>query len=157
MQIEKTSRVMGLDLGDQRIGVAMSDSLRLTAQAITTLSRVAGWYEKLDKIMQAYQGEVEKIIVGLPIQLDGSEGDRARSYRRLAQRLAIRYQCPVDLWDERCSTRAVERVLIQGNVSRRDRRGLTDRLAAVWFLQGYLDAQRGHANQNSGGGRDEKQ
>lgn len=135
-------RILGLDLGERRVGVAVSDGLGLTAQAVSTIDRKEStpWLEKLDQVMEQY--EVSEIVIGFPRNMDGSIGIKGEQSKQMATELEARYTCPVHLWDERLSTVAVERTLIEANVRRKKRKGVVDRLAATWILQGFLDAQR---------------
>jgi putative Holliday junction resolvase len=131
---------MGLDLGDRTLGVAISDPLGLTAQGVATLSRKS----ELSDIQQlrsiCEEREVTRLVVGLPRNMNGSEGPRAEKSRRFARALHDALHLPVFLWDERLSTAEAERVLIQADVSRRKRGQVIDKLAAQILLQGYLDA-----------------
>ncbi len=134
---------MGLDLGSKRIGVAVSDELGWTAQGVTVIKRdqSSSWLSQLDDLMDQYQ--VAKLVVGLPRNMDGSIGARGIDCQEIAEELKRRYQLPVELWDERLSTTAVERTLIAADVSRKKRKTVIDQMAASWILQGYLDAQGG--------------
>src|SRR4051812_13135533 len=135
------TRVMGLDVGERRIGVAVSDPLGWTAQGIAVIDKQsADWLTQLDRLVPEY--EVQKIVVGLPRNMDGSIGPRGEACRKLANELSARYSLPVDLWDERLSTMAVEKALISADVSRQKRKKVIDQMAATWILQGYLDAKR---------------
>lgn len=135
-------RVLAVDLGDKRIGLAVSDALGLTAQGIETLQRRG---DKAD--VEALRGtcaerEVTRIVVGLPRNMDGSEGPRAQKSRAFARKLLEAIGLPVFLWDERLSTAEAERVLIAADVSRQKRKLVIDRMAAQVILQGYLEAGR---------------
>jgi putative Holliday junction resolvase len=134
-------RIMGLDLGSKRIGVAVSDELGWTAQGVTVIKRSSSWLSQLDELVDQYQ--VTKLVVGLPRNMDGSIGARGIDCQEVAEELKKRYNLPVDLWDERLSTTAVERTLIAADVSRKKRKAVIDQMAASWILQGYLDAQGG--------------
>jgi putative Holliday junction resolvase len=132
---------MGLDVGERRIGVAVSDPLGWTAQGIAVIDKQdADWLAQLDRLIQEY--EVQTIVVGLPRNMDGSIGARGEACRKLANELAARYSLPVELWDERLSTMAVEKTLLSADVSRQKRKKVIDQMAATWILQGYLDAKR---------------
>ena len=135
------SRVMGLDVGKKRIGVAVSDRLGWTAQGVGVIDRTRpDWIQRLAEWIE--ENEVEAIVVGLPRNMDGSVGPRGQACRELAQRLEDRFSLPVILWDERLSTVAAERTLLSADMSRKKRRKVIDQIAACWILQGYLDAQR---------------
>jgi putative Holliday junction resolvase len=134
-------RVLGLDFGEKRIGVAISDPMGWTAQGIERIERTDNdsWMERLHHIVREY--EVTSIVVGLPRNMDGTIGERGRLCQDVAKQLEGRFGLPVYLWDERLSTAAVERTLIAADLSRKKRKKVVDQLAASWILQGYLDAQ----------------
>jgi putative holliday junction resolvase len=134
-------RVLGIDPGEQRVGLAISDALGCTAQGLDTFQRGEGSFFDHIADLVAERG-VLRIVVGLPRHLDGSEGASARAARRLAGRLAGRLKIPVELWDERLTTEAARRAFPPG--SRKD----WDRLAAVFILQSWLDAQAGAAGED---------
>lgn len=136
------SRVVALDLGSKRVGVAVSDPLGLTAQGLPNLARrgrVAD-VEAVQRLICAHQAE--RVIIGLPLRLDGTEGPAVAATRRFAERLAGAVEVPVEFWDERLTTVEAERVLRAGGVRREKRREHRDRLAAVLILQSWLDAHR---------------
>ena len=136
-------RVVGLDPGSRRIGVALSDELGLTAQPRTTVSRGSD-EETLDRLVEALDGDQpDVVVIGLPLRLDGSEGGAARKARELAKIVDVRFGVPVELWDERLTTVEAERVLRAAGMRGRGRTGLVDRVAAAIMLQSYLDAHRG--------------
>jgi putative Holliday junction resolvase len=133
-------RILGLDYGDRRIGVAICDELGMTARGITTVVRknrdadlaaIAGFVERFG---------VEKIVIGYPLRLDGSEGIQCDKVNRFARRLETRLSIPVIRRDETLSTKEAEEPLRKTGVRREKRRGIVDRLAASIILQGYLDA-----------------
>lgn len=131
---------MGLDLGDTTIGVAVSDGLGLTAQGITTLARKGGEGDFAALRELCRQHEVVRVIVGLPRNMNGTEGPRAEKSRRFSAALREALGLPVFLWDERLSTAEAERVLIAADVSRKKRSQVIDKLAAQILLQSFLDA-----------------
>ena len=136
------ARLMGLDLGAKTIGVAVSDVSRTIATARTTLRRT-----KLSRDAEALRVLVEDegiggIVVGLPVNMDGSEGPRAQSTRDTAARLAEVLALPVAFWDERWSTVAAERAMLDADLSRRKRARKVDQVAAAYILQGALDRLR---------------
>ena len=135
-------RTMGLDLGTRTIGIAVSDELGITAQPVTTLRRrtVASDLAQLKDLAEVHQ--VEKWVVGLPLHMNGTEGPEAAQARQFGAALESASGRPVEFFDERLSTKSAERVLLEADMSRRKRRKLIDRLAAVIILQGWLD-QRG--------------
>jgi putative Holliday junction resolvase len=135
-------RILALDLGDRRIGIAVSDLLGLTAQGLEVIDKkqTPDWLHRLDTLIQQY--EVEKIVIGYPRNMDGSVGSKGEASKKVAEMLKERYALPVDLWDERLSTAAAQRSLIKADVSRKKRKQVVDQVAASWILQGYLDANR---------------
>lgn len=135
-------RVLAIDLGDVRVGLAMSDALGVTAQPYETLQR-RGSRQDLDRIVgHVRRHDVQRVIVGLPLLMSGEEGSRAHGARAFAARLAARLgEVPVELWDERLTTVQAERALVSGDVRRRKRREVVDRMAAVLILQNWLDSR----------------
>jgi putative Holliday junction resolvase len=139
---ERGGRVLALDLGEVRIGLALSDSLGITAQPLGFLKRV-GPKKDLAAIAELIdRHDVKTVVVGLPRLLSGEEGSKAAEAREVAERLARRLpRVAVELWDERLTTVEAERTLVAGNVRRRRRRERVDSLAAALILQGYLEAR----------------
>ncbi len=136
-------RIMGLDLGEKYIGVAVSDQLGWTAQGVTTIKREGEIERDLDKIQAiTKQYGVEKIIVGLPRNMDGSAGIQAQKAVDFAACAARRLKISVETWDERLSTAAAERLLINADMRRAKRRRVIDKMAASIILQNYLDAMQ---------------
>ena len=135
-------RIMGLDLGDKKIGVALSDPLGWTAQGLEVIPSKGSTEDDIKKIQEvARQYGVERVVVGLPRNMDGSPGPRAKKAREFAGRLAKILDLPVDMWDERLTTVAAERILIEADLSRARRRQVVDKMAAVLILQSYLDSR----------------
>ncbi|MEE9615370.1 MAG: Holliday junction resolvase RuvX [Thermodesulfobacteriota bacterium] len=135
-------RIMGLDLGKKRIGVAISDESGLTAQPLTQLERSSA-EKTMEALLEiAAEWSVGRVVVGVPYNMDGSTGAQAKGALKFAEKLRERGSLEVDIWDERLSTVAVTRVLISGDVSRSRRKGVTDKLAAAYILQGYLDGKK---------------
>jgi len=129
-----------LDIGEKRIGVSLSDELGITAQGLETINRTK-LSEDIDKIRQIVTGAgVTEIVLGLPLNLDGSEGQSAQKAMDFAVILRRDLGVDVILWDERLSTVAAERSLLEGDLSRRRRKQLRDQVAATLILQGYLDS-----------------
>jgi putative holliday junction resolvase len=140
--IPATGRIMGLDLGTKTIGVAISDGMRYSATPLETIKRTKFTADaiRLDEIIA--QNAIVAVILGLPLNMDGSEGPRVQSTRAFARSLAQRITLPIAFWDERLSTSAVTRMMIQADL-RRDRRAeIVDKLAASYILQGALDRLR---------------
>ncbi|MHB8417060.1 MAG: Holliday junction resolvase RuvX [Myxococcales bacterium] len=135
-------RVLAIDLGDRRAGLALSDPLGVTAQGLPTLERRGDAADVETLRALCAEREVERVVVGLPRNMDGSEGPRAQKSRAFARRLHDALGLPVFLWDERLSSAEAERVLIAADVSRSKRKQVVDRMAAQLILQGYLEAGR---------------
>ncbi len=136
---------MGLDLGEKTIGVSVSDELGLTAQPRSTLKRTGMARDIACILDMARQDSVEGIVVGMPVNMDGSRGEAAKKAERFIARLQEDTGLPVLAWDERLSTAAVTRVLVGADMSRAKRKANVDKLAAAYILQGYLDSIRAKA------------
>jgi putative holliday junction resolvase len=135
---------MGLDLGTKTIGVAVSDELALTAQGLPTLER-RGPRQDLETLkVLAAEWSVSRFILGLPLNMDGSEGPRAKATRAFGDALAAATALEVIYQDERLTTVEATRLLIEGNASREKRKKVVDQIAASLILQGWLDAQPQH-------------
>ena len=135
-------RIMGLDIGDKTIGVAVSDLMGLTAQGVTTIKRV-GKKKDIEAIKHIIaEKQVNKIVSGLPKNMNGTVGPQGEKVQKFCELLKEETNLPIEFWDERLSTVAAERSLIEGNVRRENRKKVIDMLAAVIILQGYLDLKR---------------
>lgn len=135
-------RILGLDVGDATIGVAICDPMGWTAQGLEVIRRRGKEEEDFRRLHELIaQWEVERIVVGLPKNMNGSIGPRAEKVLEFNQRLADATGLPVETWDERLSTVEAERALLQADMSRGKRKKVIDKLAAVIILQGYLDAK----------------
>lgn len=134
-------RIMGLDVGEKRIGIAISDQLGWTAQGHSVLVRrnLQGDLERLGELCSA--NEVGIIVVGFPRNMNGTIGPKGIEIMEFGQLLQENLGLPVEYWDERLTTVAAERMLVEANVSRRRRKQVIDKIAAVNILQGYLDRQ----------------
>jgi putative Holliday junction resolvase len=134
-------RIMGLDVGDRTIGVAVSDEMGWTAQGVETIKRQSNEkdFARLHALIEQYQ--VAEIVVGLPKNMNGTIGPRGEICQAFADQIAKRTSLPVRLWDERLTTMAAERMLIAADVSRQKRKKVIDKMAATLILQGYLDAR----------------
>lgn len=130
-------RFMGLDVGERRIGVAMSDPLGSTAQPFETIKRDEGSVSRLAELVSEL--EVGKVAVGLPLLMDGREGEQARLVREFAADLAGAIDADVAFVDERLTTKEAESVLREGRVKRGKKRGASDRVAAALILRAYMD------------------
>jgi putative Holliday junction resolvase len=131
--------LIGLDLGSKTIGVATSDPDRRLATVVETIARTAFSADAARILALAAERKTAGFVLGLPVNMDGSEGPRAQSTRAFARNLARLTQLPIALWDERLSTAAVERELIAADASRARRKAVIDQHAAVFILQGALD------------------
>lgn len=136
-------RVLALDIGSKRVGVAVSDALGHTAQPLATLARadLDGDAAVLRKMIRDY--EVGKIVVGMPITLGGARSAQTRATDKLTARLRKVLDLPVDTWDERLTTKIADASMIEAGASRKTRREKRDMIAAAVILQSYLDRSRG--------------
>ena len=133
-------RLLGLDIGSRTIGVAVSDPGWTIASPITVIQRAKFAADATSLIDLAHSRQAGGIIVGLPINMDGSEGPRCQSTRQFAANLLERIDLPLAFWDERLSTAAIERLLIaEADMPRRRRKRVVDKMAAAYILQGALD------------------
>jgi putative Holliday junction resolvase len=137
------ARVLGIDLGSRRIGVAVSDGLGLTAQPRTTLARHGGMRDMESIAKAVKEADADRIVVGLPLNPEGKEGPAAAQARAFAEKLRATLRLPVELCDESFSTVEAEVVLIAANLSRVRRKQVVDKMAAAIILQRWLDARRG--------------
>ena len=135
-------KIMGLDVGSKTIGVAVSDDMGWTAQGILTIARknLDKDLEELKKLTEQYR--VLEIVVGLPKKMDGTIGKQAEEALTLAETIRSSLNIPVKTWDERLSTIAAKKTLLEADVSRKKRKKVIDKIAAVFILQGYLDSKR---------------
>lgn len=135
-------RTMGLDVGDKRIGVALSDESAILASPRETITR-RGNAADIRKLLElAQQEDVAEILVGMPLSLNGTEGPQAHKVTRFIEALRAETELPIRTWDERLSTVAAERSLLEADLSRAKRRKLVDKVAAAIILQSYLDSRR---------------
>ena len=137
--LSREARLLGLDVGTKTIGMSLSDVTRSVATPYHTVRRT-----KFTEDAKAIEAAIEEhdvgaVVIGLPLNLDGSEGPRAQSTKAFARNLAARIAVPILFWDERLSTAAVERHLIEADASRKRRAEVIDRMAAAYILQGALD------------------
>jgi putative Holliday junction resolvase len=135
---KKLMRIMGLDVGSKTIGVAISDELGITAQGFKTIKRKAMEDDLRELYTIISQFQIEKIVVGLPKNMDGSLGKQAEFVLGWIEDLKNKIQLPVETWDERLSTVEATKTLLKADLSRKKRKGVIDKLAAVLILQGYL-------------------
>lgn len=134
------SVILALDYGEKRIGMAVSDPMGILANAIDFIKRTS-LKRDLDALEQIVRDrKVDRVVIGLPLNMNGTEGPMAEAVRKFAEKVTERGM-EVELWDERLSTRAAEAALLEADLSRKKRKGLRDKVAAAWFLQSYLDSQ----------------
>jgi len=132
-------RIMGLDIGEKRIGIAISDELGWTAQGHSVLKRGRQADDLSQLAVLCAEFQVERLVLGFPLNMDGSAGPKAREIQEMGGILQEYLGLPVEYWDERLSTVAAQRTLLEADVSRQKRKKVIDKLAAVNILQGYLD------------------
>lgn len=140
----QTTRIMGLDVGTRRIGIAVSDLLGITAQGIETLERRNKRFDLqyLRRVIRDYN--VAEIVVGLPRRLSGSDSAQTEKVQAFAEELRQKFELPVHMWDERLTSAEANRLLRETELSIEKRAAAVDRMAAVLILQGFMDA-RGNA------------
>jgi putative Holliday junction resolvase len=141
-QIATAKRLMGLDLGEKTIGMALSDTSLTIATPLETRERGKFSDDAAAILVLMAKHGVAGLVVGLPLNMDGGDGPSAQSARAFARNFSARSEFPVLLWDERLSTAAVTRTLIDADSSRKRRAEVVDKMAAAYILQGALDAMR---------------
>ena len=136
-------RVMGLDVGSKTVGIAVSDELGWTAQGLKTLKineeKQEFGFEEIGQLIKEYQ--VDTVVIGFPKNMNGTIGPRGEASKQYAAEIENRFAVPTVLWDERLTTMAAERVLLEADVSRKKRKKVIDKMAAMMILQGYLDSK----------------
>ena len=137
-------RILGLDFGSKTVGVAVSDGLLLTAQGVETIerkdeSKLRKTCARIEELIAEY--EVTEIVLGLPKNMNNTEGERVEKTKAFGEMLERRTGLPVHYWDERLTTVAAEQILMESGVRRENRKEYVDKLAAVYILQGYLDSE----------------
>jgi putative Holliday junction resolvase len=137
-----SGKLLGLDLGTKTIGVAVSDGLRYTATPLETIARTKFTADAARLTELVAENAAVAFVLGLPLNMDGSEGPRAQSTRAFARNLTQKTPLPIIFWDERLSTSAVTRMLIEADPRRDKRAEVVDKLAASYILQGFLDRLR---------------
>ncbi len=138
-RLRRFDRLLGVDLGTKTIGIAVSDVERRLASPVVTIQRSKFGKDADALIAQATKQDVAAIVIGLPLNMDGTEGPRVQATRAFIRNMGPRSALPFVLWDERLSTAAVERSLIAQDASRAKRAAVIDRMAAAYILQGVLD------------------
>lgn len=150
-RLARNQTILGLDLGTKTIGLALSDVGYMVASPLKTITRrkFSQDMAELSEVMRAHN--VGALVVGLPVQMDGSEGARAQATRSFASEVLKRIDLPIAFWDERLSSSAVERMLTdEADLSRKRRAEVVDKAAAAYILQGALEAMRNHAADETG-------
>jgi putative Holliday junction resolvase len=132
--------ILGIDFGKARIGLAISDELRLLAHPLETIPANKNAVDRIAKIVS--DRKINKVVIGIPLHLRGQVGESADEALALTARLRSRLPCPVETWDERLTTVAAERALQDAGKKTRKTRGIIDQVAAQMILQGYLDRER---------------
>lgn len=132
-------RILGLDVGDKTIGAAISDEMGWTAQALEVIQRkgLSQDIKKIKEILNEYQ--VNEIVIGLPKNMNGKEGEQAKKVREFLEKLQAKVNLPIRTWDERLTTISAQRTLLEADLSRAKRKKIIDKMAAQAILQGYLD------------------
>ena len=150
-------RIMGLDLGSRTVGVAVSDPLLITAQGLEIIRRkdenkLRQTLARIEQLIEEY--EVSEIVLGLPKNMNDTIGDRAQLSREFRERVERRTGLPVTMWDERLTTVAADRAMMEAGIRREHRREYVDKIAAVFILQGYLDYRANQEKDKSSEGTD---
>ncbi len=143
-------RIMGLDFGSKTVGVAISDALLVTAQGIEIIRRkqenkLRQTLARIEELIEEYA--VEEIVLGLPKNMDGSEGERVEKTREFKEMLERRTGLPISLWDERLTTVAADKAMMEAGIRRENRKEYVDEIAAVFILQGYMDHKKNRENE----------
>ncbi len=138
-RLKRDERLLGLDVGTKTIGLALSDVMRQIASPLETIRRTKFQADAARLFVLAKEHGAGGLVIGLPLNLDGTEGPRAQSTRAFARNLAPLTELPLAFWDERLSTAAAERALFEADASRKRRAELIDKMAAAYILQGALD------------------
>ncbi|MCF6344019.1 MAG: Holliday junction resolvase RuvX [Devosiaceae bacterium] len=140
--LPSSGKLLGLDLGTKTIGIAVSDGMRFSATPLTTIRRTKFKQDATILLELMNENKIVGLVLGLPLNMDGSEGPRVQSTRAFARNLSAMINVPICFWDERLSTSAVTKTLIEADVSRAKRAQVIDKLAASYILQGALDRLR---------------
>ena len=137
--IESGQKLMGLDLGTKTIGLAVSDTMFKIATPLETIKRSK--FTKDTQALRAFEEthNIGALVIGLPLNMDGSEGPRAQSTRAFARNFSVKTNLPITYWDERLSTVAAEKALLEADITRKRRAEVIDHVAAAYILQGFLD------------------
>ena len=139
--IPNGGRILGLDMGSKTIGIAMCDSMQIIASAMETIKRKKFSIDVLHLQRIIDEHKIAGLVIGYPINMDGSEGSRCQSTKQFVKNLMKNFDIPMKLWDERMSSMAVERAMLTADISRQKRSKNIDKLAAAYILQGFLDSR----------------
>jgi putative holliday junction resolvase len=141
LQPSRSERILGLDVGSRRIGIAVTDPLGITAQGLETLQRKNKRTDlkELERIIREYQ--VKEIVIGLPLRMSGAEGIQAEKMQLFAEELKKRFRLPIHLWDERLTSAEANRLLRETELSIEKRGKAVDRMAAILILQGWMESR----------------
>ena len=137
-----TGRLLGIDLGTKTIGLAISDGLQMTATPAETIKRKKFGVDAEQILKLIAENQIVGIVIGLPLNMDGSEGPRVQSTRAFVRNFSQKCDLPIAYWDERLSTTAVTRTMVEADISRAKQAKVVDKLAASFILQGALDRRR---------------
>jgi putative Holliday junction resolvase len=144
-------RLMGLDVGDKTVGVAVSDELGISAQPLTVIRRTDSIKKDLAEVRRLVEEyEVGRIVIGLPLMLNGTVGVQAQKVEEFAEGLRRRVRVPIVMWDERLSTSEIQRMLISDDQSRAKRKEVVDKLAASVILRSYMDSPQSRTQDDNG-------
>jgi putative Holliday junction resolvase len=133
-------KILGLDVGEKRIGVAISDPLGWTAQGLTTITRTSSQKKDLNVLLELVkESQATKIVIGLPRNMNGTYGPQTENIKKFAEQLAKLTNVKIEFWDERLTTVTAERALIEADLSRKKRKKVIDKVAAIVILQNYLE------------------
>lgn len=133
-------RILGLDVGDKTIGVAVSDLLGITAQGVTTINRRNNEYDINELMKICKEFNVTNIVCGLPKNMNGTIGEQGEKVLEFSKLIEREIKLPIKLWDERLTTAAAQKAMLEANMSRAKRKKIVDKVAATYILQGYLDS-----------------
>jgi len=141
VEMLRSSRILAIDYGSRRMGLAVTDPLGITAQGLETLERKnkRSDFARLEKTIRTYQ--VREIVLGYPLRMSGEEGTQSQKVADFAEQLRSRFQLPVHLWDERLTSAEANRLLRDAEISTKKRAGAVDRMAAVLILQSFMQAR----------------
>lgn len=141
-KLPERGKLLGLDLGTKTIGVALSDAMRYSASPIETIKRKKFTADAEHLLELAQTNQAVALVLGLPLNMDGTEGPRCQATRAFARNLSQKTDLPILFWDERLSTAAVTRTMLEADISRKRQGEVVDKLAAAYILQGFLDRIR---------------